>query len=187
METKIKYVVLAVSVILSLWAFMREDVLVGLGGLVVSAFLFYTLFIKEAINEEELDLSAMIQKSRTFLEDYFKLSLSPGDNFKVYDHCPYGDRLYRIVFLYNDPDTAEKIYFPVTIDKFTGKFGEKTGTKFNKIVPIELFLSKQPGLAQQNKFTVESVKEMLEAQNDAVRDEISKIRSEQTGGGGRAE
>lgn len=183
MDAKFKYLFIGVAVLLTVWAFMREEVLIAFGGLIVTLVLVYVLIIKESIPEEELDLSAMIQKSRTFLEDYFKLSLSPGDNFKVYDHSPYGDRLYRIVFLYDDPDTAERVYFPVTIDKFTGKFGEKTGTKHTKIVPIELFLNKQPGLAQQNKFTIESVREMLESQNDVVREEISKIKSEPTGRG----
>lgn len=176
----IKMVALVSVLFLSIWAFMRGDVVFGVIGLAILFVLVYFFFLQDVIKREPMDLIEMVKIAKTYLEDEFKISVEDGEGFRLYGHREHGSEKYKMVFQHQDEETAETHYYPVTMNRFTGKFSDATGVIYNTINLAEHFLQDdgKPGRGTGTQSMAE-VQEMFESTTQRLEDRIDRIRSGQ--------
>lgn len=169
--------------ILGLFSFATGSFLLGLVSFFVLGTFFWSYYNQSKQEDQEfLELHEMIDKSIDYLETYFKHSVGTGDSFKLYGHRPFGETEYRLIFYIKD-DQGETFYFPITIDRVTGVFGEQTGTKTNAVVDAEHFLNRKTVVpSSAPTFGYDDVKTLLEQQeqkfNEELEEKVAQVRGD---------
>lgn len=163
----VKVFIVVATLGLSIWAFVRQEYIIGAVGLVVFAVFVWFLFLRNMVNKEPLELHVMIEMSLAYLEDHFKLTPGKSRDFKLWQHEPSGKTDYKLVFQHHTDD-GNVTYYPVTIDRFSGKFGEGTGTSTDKISNAEYFIKKSPGQPISRPVEIEDIQELFKNQRDSL-------------------
>lgn len=182
-QKNFKIVLIVISFGIGIWSFSRGESLLGFVGLFLGLIFVSMFFVKGKLaKEQQLSLTEMVNKSTAYLEDFFKISVGKGinRNFKLYNHGPSGEREYRLVFVYENED-AEKKYYPVTMDKFSGNFGEATGTIYFSVNEAEYFLNKEKGATIKKPVSIQDVEDLMENNLSDLRARLDVI-SQNRGG-----
>jgi hypothetical protein len=164
----VKIIVCVAVLGLAIWAFARHEYVIGGIVLVVFGAFIWLLFLRNMTNREPLELHVMIAMSLSYLEDQFKLTPGKSRDFKLWHHEPSGKTDYKLVFFYEDSTTAKETYYPVTIDRFTGKFGEATGTSLSSVSLAEYFFKKMPGQPISRPVEIEDIQELFKKQQESL-------------------
>jgi len=154
----------------STWAFVRGELLIGFLVLVVAVIFLFFGFLKEKFQPEAKPLEELIKDSLLYLNNEFKITVGEGKNFDLHSHAPFGEKEYKLVFIKKD-DFGVPQYYPVTVDKFTGRFGELTGTSTDKKSEAEYFLNKKPGANSSPGVSLQNIQDLMEEQREAFRRE----------------
>jgi len=169
---KIKIAIPVIVTLLMLWAFLRGEIALAMISLILLVIFLAVPFVRQKIEgSQQLDLKDIINKSTVYLENNFKISVGRDRSFKLLDHAPYGDTEYKLVFVRTLENGATE-YYPVTIDKTTGKFGESTGVTLKSINEAEYFLRKDVGAPVTKPMSMPEAQAMMQQQIEELEEKI---------------